>query len=46
MLDAPFTSSVPSATNQDAPRFTPHSLNSSERGTPVHSAQLVIPCVS
>jgi hypothetical protein len=46
MLDAPFTSSAPSATNQDAPPFTPHSLSSVERSTPVHSAQLVIPCDS
>src|SRR5262245_65706272 len=46
MLDAPFTSSAPSATNHDAPPFSPHSLSSVERSTPVHSAQLVIPCVS
>src|SRR4029450_5228490 len=46
MLEAPFTSSAPSATNHVAPPFRPHSLSSVERGTPVHSAQLVIPCVS
>jgi hypothetical protein len=46
MLDAPFTSSDPSATNHDAPLFRPHSLSSKESGTPVHSAQLVIPCDS
>src|SRR5678816_3423271 len=46
MLEAPFTSSAPSATNHVALPFRPHSLSSVERGTPVHSAQLVIPCVS
>ena len=43
MLDAPFTSSDPSATNHFAPLFRPHSLSSVERSTPVHSAQLVMP---
>jgi hypothetical protein len=46
MLDAPFTSSTPSATNHVAVPFTPHSLSSVESSTPVHSAQLVIPCDS
>ena len=46
MLDAPFTSSVPSATNHFAVPFTPHSLSSVDRSTPVHSAQLDIPCDS
>src|SRR3954464_11188331 len=46
MLDAPFTSSAPSATNHFALLFRPHSLSSVERRTPVHSEQLVIPCVS
>ena len=45
-LDEPFTSSAPSATIHDAPFCTPASLSSSESGTPVHSAQLVNPCVS
>jgi hypothetical protein len=46
MLEAPFTSSAPSATNHVALLFRPHSLSSVERSTPVHSAQLVIPCDS
>ena len=46
MLDAPFTSSAPSATNHVALPFTPHSLSSVDRSTPVHSALLVMPCVS
>src|SRR5258705_3013457 len=46
MLEAPFISSAPSATNHFALLFRPHSLSSVERSTPVHSAQLVIPCVS
>src|SRR5260221_2210600 len=46
MLDAPFTSSAPSATNHFALPFRPHSLSSVESSTPVHSEQLVIPCVS
>src|SRR5204863_191887 len=33
-------------TSQDAPLCTPASLSSTERRTPVHSLQLVIPCVS
>ena len=45
-LDAPFTFSVPSATTQEAPSFTPASSSSVDRSTPVHSAQLVIPCDS
>src|SRR5881392_3797277 len=46
MLDAPFTSSAPSATNHFALPFRPHSLSSVDSSTPVHSEQLVIPCVS
>src|SRR4051812_32718270 len=46
MLDAPFTSSAPSATNHLALPFTPHSLSSVDSSTPVHSALLVMPCVS
>src|SRR5258705_12246162 len=46
MLDAPFTSSAPSATNHFALLFRPHSLSSVDSRTPVHSEQLVIPCVS
>src|SRR5580693_2917822 len=41
MLDAPFTSSAPSATIQDAALCTPASLSSRDSGTPVHSAQLL-----
>src|SRR5262249_20612735 len=46
MLEAPFTSSAPSATNHVALLFRPHSLSSVESSTPVHSEQLVIPCDS
>src|ERR1017187_845458 len=46
MLEAPFTSSAPSATNHVALPFRPHSLSSVESSTPVHSEQLVIPCDS
>ena len=43
MLDAPLTSSTPSATIHFPTSFTPASLSSVDRSTPVHSAQLVIP---
>src|ERR1700704_4389084 len=46
MLEAPFTSSAPSATNHVALPFRPASLSSVESSTPVHSEQLVIPCDS
>src|SRR5882724_8739203 len=46
MLEAPFTSSAPSATNHVALLFRPHSLSSVESRTPVHLEQLVIPCDS
>src|SRR5690242_12536289 len=46
MLEAPFTSSAPSDTNHFALLFRPHSLSSVDSGTPVHSEQLVMPCVS
>src|SRR5580692_1268106 len=39
-VDAPFTSSAPSATNHVALSCRPHSLNRVERSTPVHSALL------
>ena len=45
MLDAPFTSSAPSATNHVALPFTPHSLSSVDSSTPVaaiaHSAEAI-----
>src|SRR5262249_59197124 len=46
MLDAPFTSSAPSATNHFALPLRPHSFSSVDSSTPVHSEQLVMPCVS
>src|ERR1700721_4614004 len=43
-VDAPFTSSAPSATNHVALSCSPHSLNRVDRSTPVHSALLHVPC--
>src|SRR5262250_2125319 len=45
-LPAPLTSSAPSETTQLAPFCTPTSLSNRDRGTPVHSAQLVKPGLS
>ena len=43
-VDAPFTSSAPSATKNFALSCSPHSLNRVERRTPLHSALLHVPC--
>src|SRR6185295_13942521 len=46
MLIVYLLASDPSATIQLAPRFTPHSLTTTDSNTPVHSLQLVRPCTS
>src|SRR6202035_1510662 len=43
-VDAPFTSSAPSAMTHVALSCRPHSFNRVERSTPVHSALLHVPC--